>query len=144
MKGSPLLRAVLLFAGLLALAVPLRRVTQTDGNGSPAPVDAPEFTEAANATLQILPIVLSFTRMAERVELRHLGMTVWSKERPGLRERVELNLPFPREGIELGVTVKWPGEDLAALRLQLTTPDGTDLDRSAWGSDTMEAVLSFP
>lgn len=144
MTGSPLLRAVLLFTALLALAFPLRRVTQTDGEGSPAPAVALQPAAQAGATLQKLSLVLSFTKMAERVELRHLGKTVWSKESPGPREAVDLNLPFPAEGIELGVTVRWPGEELSALRLQLTTPDGTELDRSAWGAETMEAVLSFP
>lgn len=144
MTGSPLLRAVLLFAALLALAVPLRRVTQTEGDDGPAPVAAPERAEPLETSPQKLPIILSFTKMAEKIELRHLGKTVWSKERPGLREAVDLELPFPGEGIELGVTVKWPGGDLAALRLQLTTPDGTELDRSAWGAETLEAILSFP
>jgi hypothetical protein len=142
--GSPLLRASLLFAALLVLAVPLRQVTQPEGDGGPAPSAAPTPGEQADATLQKLPLVLSFTTMAGRIELRHLGRTVWSKDRPALREEVDLNLAFPREGIELGVTVQWPGGDLAALRMQLTTPDGTELDRSAWGAETMETVLSFP
>jgi hypothetical protein len=142
--GSPLLRALLLFAALLALAVPLRQVTQPEGDGGPAPSAAPDPAETANATLQKLPLVLSFTRMADTIELQHLGKTVWSKDRPALREEVDLNLFFPKEGIELGVTVKWAGQDLAALRLQLTAPDGTELDRSAWGAETIETVLSFP
>ena len=69
---------------------------------------------------------------------------MWAKNRPGLRETVDLSIPFPQEGIELAVTVQWPGTELSALRLQLATPDGTELDRSAWGNETMEAVISFP
>lgn len=144
MTGSPLLRALLLLAALLVLALPIRRVTQTEAASAPAQTPAREAVETAHATLQKLPVVLSFTRMAEAVELRHLGKTVWLKERPSLRETVELHLPFPAEGIELAVTVRWPGEELSALRLQLMTPDGTELDRSAWGAATLETVLSFP
>jgi hypothetical protein len=146
MKGSPLLRAFVLLATLLLLAWPLRRVTldtSPEGPGVQANKE-PQPAEAPAASPQKLGLMLSFTRGAERIELRHLGALVWEKDRPALRELVDLNLPFPREGIELAVTVRWPGTDLSALRLQLTTPDGTELDRSAWGSETVEAVISFP
>ena len=143
MKGSPLLRAVLLLATLLLLAWPLSRVT------GPAPAQGQSRTElpaveVLDAAPQKLPLILSFTRTAERIELRHLGAVVWAKDRPELRESVDLNLPFPREGLELAVTVQWPGAELSALRFQLATPDGTELERSAWGAGTLEAVLSFP
>lgn len=144
MRGSPLLRALLLLAALLTLSLPLRRMTQPE-TPRVSPVEAETRpSEGADPTERRLSASLSFTRGAERIELRHLGKVVWAKDRPGQRETLELNLPFPEEGIELGVTVKWPGEELSALRLQLTTPDGTELDRSAWGTATMEAVLSFP
>jgi len=146
MKGSPLLRASVLLATLLLLAWPLRRVTldtSPEGPGVQAGKEA-QPAEAPSVTPQKLGLMLSFTRGAERVELRHLGALVWEKDRPALRESVELNLPFPPEGIELAVTVRWPGTELSALRLQLATPDGTELDRSAWGSETVEAVISFP
>ena len=143
MKGTPLLRALLLLAVLLLLAWPLSRVT------APAQAQGPFGTELLpvtppTVTPEKLPLTLSFTRIAERIEIRHLGVLVWAKNRPGLRESPELGIPFPQEGIELVVIVHWQGTDLSALRLQLTTPDGTELERSAWGSETMEAVLSFP
>ncbi len=144
MKGSPLLRALLLLAALLALSVPLRWVTQPETTGNAPSQEEARPSDSPPNTDQKLSLVLSFTRGAERIELRHLGKIVWSKEHPGLREVLDLSLPFPQEGVEVGVTVKWPGAELSALRLQLTTPDGTELDRSAWGSETMEAVLSFP
>ncbi len=142
MKGSPLLRAVLLLATLLLLAWPLSRVTGPAAQGQ-SRTELPA-AEAPDAAPQKLTLILSFTRTAERIELRHLGAVVWAKDRPALRESVALNLPFPREGIELAVTVQWPGAELSALRFQLATPDGTELERSAWGAGTLEAVLSFP
>ena len=143
MKGTPLLRAVVLLATLLLLAWPLSRVTRS------APAQGEAGTEgqpakAPDVTSQKLPLVLSFTRNATRIELRHLGAVVWAKDRPGLREALDLNIPFPQEGVELAVTVQWPGLELSALRLQLATPEGTELERSAWGTETMEAVISFP
>lgn len=146
MKGSPLLRASILLTTLLLLAWPLRRVTLETSPEGPAVQAGREAqpAEASSATPQKLGLNLSFTRGAERIELRHLGALVWAKDRPALRESPELKLPFPTEGIELAVTVRWPGTELSALRLQLTTPDGTELERSAWGSETVEAVISFP
>ena len=144
MKGSPFLRAVLLFTALLALSLPLKRVTQPETAGSSSPAETAHAAEPHPTTDQKLPLALSFSRKAERIELRHLGKVVWVKDHPGLRETIELLLPFPQEGIEMGVAVQWSGEELSALRLQLTTPDGTELDRTAWGSETIETVLSFP
>ena len=143
MKGTPLLRAVLLLAALLLLAWPLSRVTR------PAAAQGQAGTEVAplrmpDAAPQKLQLNLSFTRSAERIELRHLGALVWAKDRPALRESLDLNIPFPQEGIDLAVTVQWPGTELSALRLQLATPEGTELERSAWGAETMETVISFP
>ncbi len=143
MKGNPLLRAVVLLAVVLLLAWPLSRVTRPAAVEGQSGGDA-RSAEALPATPQKLSLTLSLTRSAERIELRHLGVVVWAKDRPGLRETVDLSIPFPQEGIELAVTVQWPGTELSALRLQLATPDGTELDRSAWGNETMEAVISFP
>ncbi len=144
MRGSPLFRALLLLAALLALSVPLRRVTQPslDGGVQFTATESPD--KPAGVAAQKLALTLSLTRPAERITLQHLGKPVWSKDSPGIQETMDLDLPFPPEGIELAVTVRWPGAELSALRLQLTAPDGTDLERSVWGRETVEAVLYFP
>jgi hypothetical protein len=91
-----------------------------------------------------LPLVLTFSQTALQVEVSHLGKVVWKQERPGRRVEAALEIPFPREGVELAVAVQWEGEVEAALRLQLTGPDGTEYDRSVWGGKTTEAVVAFP
>ncbi len=100
--------------------------------------------EAAKSAM--VPVVLTFSRAAARIEVRHLGKVIWSKEKPGLKETGEWSLVFPEEGVELGVQVDWPGEEEApaALRLQLTTPEGAELDRTVWGGGRFEAVIPFP
>jgi len=143
MKGTPLLRAIVLLAVLLLLAWPLSRVTRPAVAEEPSDREAP-VAEAPTAPPKKLSLTLSFSRSAERIELRHLGAVVWEKDRPGLKETLDLSIPFPQEGVELAVTVQWLGTDLSALRLQMATPDGTELERSAWGNETMEAVISFP
>lgn len=144
MRGSPLQRALLLLVALLALCVPLKRITRTEASGGTPDPPADRPSETGDAPVQKLGLLLSFTKGAERVELRHLGQPVWSKDHPGLQETADFSLPFPKEGIELAVSVRWPGEDLSAVRVRLTTPEGSELERSVWGGATVEAVLSFP
>jgi hypothetical protein len=145
MKGSPLLRAFLL-AGVLALvSLPLHQLTR---RGEEAAEAAAVEVAAAGAHLDEtkarMPLVLTFSQAAQRVELRHLGAVVWAKENPGASETVELNLPFPKQGLELGVSVVWPGENAAALRLRLTSPEGVEWDRTVWGDASVETIVPFP
>jgi hypothetical protein len=143
MKGSPPLRALLTLGVLLALAWPLFRITQPASAGE-HPLGEAAAAEKSAATVANIPLVLNFTRGAERIELRHLGEVVWSKDNPAAREALELNIPFPPEGIELGVQVQWTPGALSALRLQLTTPEGKELERSVWGEEATETIVSFP
>ncbi len=143
MKGSPPLRAFLTLAVLLALAWPLFRITQPASAGEHPPSEASPNEKPA-VTVTKIPLVLNFTRGAERIELRHLGEVVWSKDRPAAREALDLSVPFPPEGIELGVQVQWTPGALSALRLQLTTPEGKELERSVWGEEATDTIVSFP
>ena len=148
MRGSPLLRALVLFGALVALAWPLRIVTrQTEVppdalENAPAASSAPS-TEAPSQSVKI-PLDVTFSMAAESIEVRNAGRVVWRKERPSLKERVELEMPFPKEGVELGVTVSWAEPQRAAVRLQLSTPEGVELDRSVWGEGKLEAIVPFP
>lgn len=143
MKGSPPLRAFLLLLTLLAMGWPLMQLTRRTLHEEPSGGSV-TLAENAPSVTEKIPLVLSATKAAELVEVRHLGAVVWSKENPAAQESLELNLTFPAEGIELTLTVRWSGKELAALRLQLTTPEGKELERSVWGAETVEAVVSFP
>lgn len=74
----------------------------------------------------------------------HLGEEVWRETAPGAEIERELRVPFPQEGIELQFEVAWPEETLGAMRARLTTPDGTEMDRSVWGKGAVTEVVSFP
>jgi len=143
-RGSPLLRALLVLGVILALGWPLHRLTEHTAEVSVAQSGGPaQPAKAAKAAA--LPVVLTFSRAAARVEVRHLGKVLWSKEKPGLKETAEWSLAFPKEGVEFGVQVDWAGDEVpAALRVQLTTPDGEELDRTVWGGGMFEAVIPFP
>jgi hypothetical protein len=142
MRGSPLVRALVLFLGLLALSWPLRLFLQREAAQvavAQSPAVVPEPAAASR-----LPLTLTFSQKALRAEVRYAGKSLWLLEHPGLRETGELRIPFPKEGVELLVSVEFEGEAQGALRLQLTAPDGNEYDRSLWGAGTVEAVIPFP
>jgi len=141
-RGSPLIRALLLLLGLLALSWPLRLLLEREAAQVEAARAPATVLEAAAPSR--LPLMLTFSQKALRAEIRYAGKSLWTLEHPGLRESCELQIPFPKEGVELLVSVEFEGEAQGALRLQLTAPDGNEYDRSLWGARTVEAVIPFP
>jgi len=138
MRGSPILRAVLVFVALLGLAPLLWNLTR------PGPAEAAPRPQSP-VKRAMVEGRLNFSTAATRVEIQHLGREVWSKSSPALAESFSRELPWPKEGIELHVLVTWPeGTRSAAMRLRLTAPDGTDYDRTVWGDASADDVLSFP
>ncbi len=141
MRGSPVLHALLVFVALLALAPLLWRITQPDasarvvgGNPTPEPVRKSDVEGR-----------LSFSTAASRVTIQHLGKDVWSKASPAAEENFSLEIPWPKEGVELRVVVAWPdGTRSAAMRVRLTSPDGNEHDRTVWGDTAADEVLTFP
>ena len=142
MRGSPLIRALLLLLGLLALSWPLRLLLEREAAQVEAARAPATVLEAAAPPR--LPLMLTFSQKALRAEIRYAGKSLWLLEHPGLRESCELQIPFPKEGVELLVIVEFEGEAQGALRLQFTAPDGNEYDRSLWGARTVEAVIPFP
>ena len=136
MKGSPLLRALIAFALIALAGIPLWKLTTVDG-AMAAPVQAD--TAAAQVTLR-----LTFSTPPENFAISHLGKVVWAGVPHGTDESRDLALPFPKEGVDLVVKVKWPGEAEGALRLRLTDPDGNEHDKTIWGGGEMEEVVTFP
>lgn len=158
MRGSPLMRALGVLCVLLALGWGLRAVTHPHGGEGSAPnnptqSDTENFGQSTltrsageSAPPQNIPVSVqvTFSAPARKAELRHLGKVVWSADAPPAMQKLALQIPFPSEGIELAVRVEWAGGGWNAMRVQLTTPDGTELDRTAWGEAVLETILPFP
>jgi hypothetical protein len=139
MRGSPILRAALVFVALLALAPALWRLTRADARTVQQPV-VPMPVKNASVEGRLI-----FSTPAKRAVIQHLGREVWSKAEPAAAENFTCEIPWPKEGVELHVTVEWPeGTRAAAMRLRLTAPDGTEHDRSVWGDAAADEVLVFP
>ena len=137
MRGSPILRAILVFVALLALAPALWRFTRADARTvQPATQQAPKNVKAE--------VRLTFSTPAMRVVIQHLGREVWHQLMPAAQETLTCELPWPKEGVELHVLVEWPeGTRAAAMRVRVTAPDGTEHDRSVWGDASADDVLTF-
>ncbi len=138
MRGSPILRAVLVFLALLALAPLLWKMTR------PVLADAAPKPQPQVKSARVEGRV-NFSTAATHVTIQHLGREVWSKASPAMTENFSAEIPWPKEGIELHVLVAWPeGTHTAAMRVRLTAPDGTAYDRTVWGDTTADDVLTFP
>lgn len=142
MRGSPLLRALILFLALAAFAVPLWFLTRPAGPTNPLP------TDATTAPVEPLEIQAAFLPGAPvEFEVRHLGRLVWRGAGAEQGASGPLALPFPEEGIELQVRVRWSsGVPNGAVRLQVLRRGAPALERVAWsGADgSIDAVLNFP
>lgn len=137
MRGSPVIRAIMAFVALLALAPLLANVTAERAR---VEVSTPAAAAARNVQL-----VLSFTALPKRVTVLHLGREVWAKSDPSAEEEFSLDVPWPAQGGELAFRVEWPaGAQIAAMRVRLTDPQDVEIDRSLWGTGPTEEVLNFP
>jgi hypothetical protein len=139
MRGLPLLRAALTLCALLALGWPLQVITRPAAENVAGPATAP-----VSDAVSKLPLKLTFSRTAKSAELLYSGKRVWFAEKPGVAVSLSLDLPFPKEGIELEARVEWEGEEQSALRLQLVTPEGDEIDRSVWGQGALQSIVPFP
>jgi hypothetical protein len=140
MRGSPILRALVAFLALLALAPLLWRTTHPVASGRGAGAQpTPQSVKSATVECRV-----NFSIAATRVAIQHLGKDVWSKDSPAIGENFSGKIPWPNEGVDLHVSVAWPaGTRNAAMRVRLTAPDGTEHDRTVWGDGDADEVLTF-
>jgi hypothetical protein len=138
MRGSPLVRAALAFLVILLLGWPLRKLT----GGSPLAAVA---AVAAPAPAKEIELQLSFTAVPKTVRVLHLGKEVWRDAAPAAEIERKLQVPFPKEGVDLQFEIEFPdGSPLAAIRARLTDPAGETHEKSLWGAGRIDDVLTFP
>ena len=137
MRGSPILRAVLVFLALLSLAPLLWWLTRADALAVQPAISQP----AKNVKAEVR---LTFSTPAKRAVIQHLAREVWSKKSPASEENFTCEIPWPKEGVELHILVEWrEGTRAAAMRVRLTAPDGTEHDRTVWGDANADDVITF-
>ncbi len=142
MRGSPLLRALLAFGLILLCALPLARLTTARAVRSEPTTPA---EGAGSAAIREIQLKLTFTALPSAVRVRHLGRDIWSAKPTAAEIEQTVKIPFPKEGVDLEFEAKFPdGAPLAAMRVQLTDPDGGEHERTCWGTGEIDEVLTFP
>jgi hypothetical protein len=139
MRGSPVIRALIVFLLLLGLSPLLWRMTSAEAVPQPVAVKT-----AATAETE-LSMSLAFTTRSTRVEIKHLGRVVWEKQNPESEEDLMVKLTWPAEGGELAFAVEWPADGpLSAMRVKLEDPERGTIERTLWGQGSRTGVLGFP
>jgi hypothetical protein len=139
MRGSPLLRVLLIVLVLLAALWPLRRLTSHRGIG-PTQMQTPSPPQAQ--TLQT-HLALTSTAVPFAFEVTHLGKVIWKGESAQGAIEKTMALNFPPEGIDLLLSVKWQGDQQSAVKLEVTPQDGEPITRTLWGTTQASDVLTF-
>jgi hypothetical protein len=139
MRGSPLLRAFIALAVLLALGYPLWCLTRAEEAPPTQPTPAPAAESKA------IHLQLNFTLLPQNIQVLHLGKVVWSEDAPASEMERDLPLAYPDQGVDLQFHVDWGADTpLAAMRAKLTDPAGDTHEKSLWGKGVVDDVLTFP
>ena len=139
MRGSPLLRAAIVFLVILALGYPLWRMTRS------SEAEMPSAPKAAPAVPQELHLQLAFTLPPKSLRVLSLGKEIWQESAAPEEIEKDLKLLYPPEGIDLQFQVDWPDDaPLAAMRVKLTDPAGDEHEKTVWSKGPADEVLTFP
>jgi Tfp pilus assembly protein PilV len=137
MRGSPLVRALVVLVGLLALLLPLRTLTSHQTVRQPS-------TDTQIAAAKKLHLVLTSTSAPFRYEVSFAGKVIWHGDSTTNSAESDVDLDFPAEGIDLVLDASWSETKPTAVRLQVTPPDGVPIAKMVWGDGTKASgVLTF-
>jgi hypothetical protein len=137
MRGSPLARAIMTVIALLALLLPLRRLTS---HQSSTVLPPPAQVSTAR---QKLHLELTSTTVPFKFLVTHGGKPIWSGKSTATIVATDTELRFPPEGIDLVLEVSWSEDQETAVRLALT-PEGSDtIAKTVWGTMNASEVLTF-
>jgi hypothetical protein len=137
MRGSPLLRVLLVVIALLAVLWPLRSLTTHRAETASTP---PQTASTAESNVHL---VLTSTSVPFTFEVSHLGKTVWKGEAMENTVTRDLKMAFPSEGIDLLVDAKWQDDKQAAVRLDVAADNGDTTTKTLWGTGGVSGVLTF-
>jgi hypothetical protein len=133
--GSPLLRAAIVLAVLLVLLLPLLSFTAPRARALPP---SAAVTAATKAHLEIVSTKIPFT-----FAVTHLGKMIWQGGSTTESVAADVEMPIPKEGIDLAVQVDWSSAGAAAAKLTVTH-GSESIERTLWGDGNAADVLTFP
>ena len=137
MRGSPLLRVLVVVIALLAVLWPLRSLTSHRAERPSAPAQSVAVPESN------VHLVLTSTSFPFTFSVSHLGQTIWKGEASESSVARDVKMAFPPEGIDLLVDVKWQGDKEGAVKLDVTPDNGETMTKTLWGAGSVSDVLTF-
>jgi hypothetical protein len=137
MRGSPLLRVLLVVITLLAVLWPLRNLTTHRAEG-PSATTQTAATSESNVRLVLTSTLFPFT-----FEVSHLGKTIWKGEATESSIARDVKLAFPAEGIDLLVEVRWQSDKQGAVKLDVAVDNSDAVSKTLWGTSSVNGVLTF-
>ena len=136
MRGSPLIRALLVLIVLATLLVPLRRLTSQQ---RPLRAQPPLSHSVPKKPLHL---ELTCTTSPFKYQITNSGQTVWSGSETGATAQTDLNLEFPPEGVDLVMDVAWNEKRPTAVRLVVKPSDDEATSQTAWGTTSVSEVVT--
>jgi hypothetical protein len=137
MRGSPLLRVLLVVITLFAVLWPLRSLTTHRAEGPSA------TTQTAGTSESNVRLVLTSTLFPFTFEVSHLGKTIWKGEATESSIARDVKLAFPAEGIDLLVEVRWQSDKQGAVKLDVAVDNSDAVSKTLWGTSSVNGVLTF-
>jgi hypothetical protein len=137
MRGSPLLRVLVVVIALLAVLWPLRSLTSHRAERPSAPAQSVAVPESN------VHLVLTSTSFPFTFSVSHLGQTIWKGEASESSVARDVKMAFPPEGIDLLVDVKWQDDKEGAVKLDVAVDNGETMTKTLWGAGSVSDVLTF-
>jgi hypothetical protein len=138
MRGSPLLRAILIVIALLALLIPLRTLTSRRSETA-----TPLEQAVPGSAKKRFRLELTSTTVPFKYQIAHDGKTIWSGESNSTTVATDVELRFPPEGIDLVIDASWNERKQTAVRLALISQDSAMMAKTIWGITSVSEVLTF-
>ena len=139
MRGSPLVRAILVVIALLALLMPLRTLTS---RRSETATPLQQATQGSTAKKRFR-LELTSTTVPFKYQITSDGETIWSGQSNSTVVATDAELKFPPEGIDLVVDASWTEKKQTAVRLALIPQDSAMMAKTIWGTTNVSEVLTF-
>lgn len=139
MRGSPLIRAILVVIALLALSIPLRTLTSRRSETT-TPLQQPAQGSTAKKKFRLQ---LTSTTVPFKYQITSGGETIWSGESNSTTVSTDTELKFPPEGIDLVIDASWTEQKQTAVRLALIPQDSAMMAKTVWGTTSVSEVLTF-
>ena len=129
------MQAALVVIVLLLLLIPLHRLTDRAASGT-AVISPPSSTKHAQLSIRS-------TAAPFRFQIEFLGKVLWAESSSSPELSKEVDIDFPKEGIDLAVDGSWDSQELVALEVSVSLPDGATLEKTLWGRGRISDVITL-